>query len=169
MSDQSPYQSIPPAPTEISTTNSLARFIDAIGFRYRWATEGLTENEIQFRPVESSKNTLELIKHIYDLVNLSYRTFGGQNKPVEKPNTYTELRNGTLQLCLALSEILKAMTDQELANMEFKGRMEPNQYWHMLNGPISDTLTHIGQITSWRRIAGNPQPAGVNVFVGQKS
>ncbi|MBL4704827.1 MAG: hypothetical protein JKY54_09915 [Flavobacteriales bacterium] len=61
MSDQSPYQSIPPAPTEISTTNSLARFIDAIGFRYRWATEGLTENEIQFRPVESSKNTLELV------------------------------------------------------------------------------------------------------------
>ncbi|MBL4704826.1 MAG: hypothetical protein JKY54_09910 [Flavobacteriales bacterium] len=102
-------------------------------------------------------------------MNLSYRTFGGQNKPVEKPNTYTELRNGTLQLCLALSEILKAMTDQELANMKFKGRMEPNQYWHMLNGPISDTLTHIGQITSWRRIAGNPQPAGVNVFVGQKS
>ena len=28
--------------------------------------------------------------------------------------------------------------------------------WYLINGPISDVLTHIGQIASWRRIAGNP-------------
>jgi hypothetical protein len=36
----------------------------------------------------------------------------------------------------------------------------------LINGPIADALTHIGQIVSWRRINGNPQPSGVNPFKG---
>ena len=31
--------------------------------------------------------------------------------------------------------------------------------WNLLNGPLADFLTHVGQITAWRRIAGCPAPA----------
>ncbi len=35
----------------------------------------------------------------------------------------------------------------------------------MLNGPISDALTHVGQVNSFRRLSGNPV-YGANVFTG---
>jgi hypothetical protein len=36
----------------------------------------------------------------------------------------------------------------------------------MINGPISDALTHVGQVNSFRRLSGNPvSPA--NVFSGE--
>jgi hypothetical protein len=38
-------------------------------------------------------------------------------------------------------------------------------FWYSLNGPLADALSHVGQILSWRRILGNPQRVGVNVFL----
>jgi len=39
----------------------------------------------------------------------------------------------------------------------------------LLNGPIADALTHVGQVISFRRTSGNPIPKGVNVFMGIKN
>lgn len=166
-----PYYSIDPTTLEITNTNSLSRLIDGLGFRYRWATEELTENEITFRPVEGSQNMEELIIHIYGLVTYADITFGGESKPLFRPKSFEDLRQSTLGRCLALSNRFKEMTDEELAGLELKNgkSVNPKLYWHMLNGPIADALTHVGQITSWRRIAGNPQPDGVDVFRGEKN
>ena len=62
------------------------------------------------------------------------------------------------------------MSDSELesSNMTSSSTGKTYPFWYMLNGPIADALTHVGQITTWRRIAGNPQPNGVNVFKGTK-
>lgn len=70
----------------------------------------------------------------------------------------------------SLSNRLKIMTDTELQQFELKNKSDEKQFpfWNLLNGPLLDALTHVGQITSWRRIAGNPQPKGVNVFLGIK-
>jgi hypothetical protein len=38
-------------------------------------------------------------------------------------------------------------------------------FWHVINGPIADALTHVGQVNSFRRLAGNPTPKA-NVFLG---
>ncbi|MHC4608217.1 MAG: hypothetical protein ACYTAF_15010 [Planctomycetota bacterium] len=38
-------------------------------------------------------------------------------------------------------------------------------FWNLINGPISDALTHVGQINALRRQAGKPA-AGANVFLG---
>ncbi|NRA13756.1 MAG: hypothetical protein HRT57_17585 [Crocinitomicaceae bacterium] len=48
------FYNIPDVPKTESAANSIARFVDELGFRYRWATEGLTEKEFQFRPHPSS-------------------------------------------------------------------------------------------------------------------
>ena len=64
-----------------------------------------------------------------------------------------------------LSERLKKISDEDLLEIEKKtSRKLP--FWYWINGPLADALTHVGQITSWRRIAGNPQLKGVNVFIG---
>ncbi len=166
-----PYYTIPTAPNTTSATNSIARFVDGLGFRYRWATEDLTEKEIHFCPIEGSMSLLELIQHIYSISNWSNRSFGGTIKYDKTLTTFTELRKETLRLLLDLSSRLKEMEDGELENFEILSRnIDYRQpFWYMLNGPIADALTHVGQITSWRRISGNPQPKGVNVFLGTKS
>lgn len=166
-----PYYNIPNIPSEISTTNAIARLVDGLGFRYRWATEDFTHNEIEFRPVESSMNMMELVKHIYDLAHIANRVFGGTIKYDKTLESFNDFRTTTLHLIFDLSTRLKSMNDSELANFKMERGTKENEYpfWYLLNGPIADALTHVGQITTWRRIAGNPQPKGVNVFLGRKN
>ena len=40
-------------------------------------------------------------------------------------------------------------------------------FWHVINGPISDALYHVGQLVSFRRTTGNPLNSNVNVFMGK--
>jgi hypothetical protein len=39
-------------------------------------------------------------------------------------------------------------------------------FWHIINGPLPDALTHIGQINSFRRLAGKPVKRA-QVFTGK--
>ncbi|MCF8238803.1 MAG: hypothetical protein K9I85_11645 [Saprospiraceae bacterium] len=159
-----PFATLPPVPEEVSTTNVLSRVIDGLGFRYRWATEDLTEDDLLFRPVESSMTIQEVMVHIYDLAYSTNRVFGGD---VEKDNSPdNQLRERTLQLYVSLSQRLREMDDPQFETLVTTDAKYP--FWYWLNGPIADALTHVGQITSWRRMAGNPQPAGVDVFRGTK-
>ena len=56
------YNKINETPADYTAANTLARFVDSFGFRYRFSTEGLTENEINFRPVEGSMDMYELLE-----------------------------------------------------------------------------------------------------------
>lgn len=158
-----PYRNIPSEPKAISSATILARFIDGLGFRYRWATEGLTNNEIDFRPDPTSMNMMELINHIYDLSEITNRIFGGEKGAGDRPESFQGLRVATLIRIKDISQRLKRMTHSEF---ETTVNQSKTPFWYYLNGPIADALTHVGQITTWRRIAGNPQPKGVNVFKG---
>ncbi|WP_281612853.1 hypothetical protein [Flammeovirga sp. SubArs3] len=164
-----PYSSIPPLPKEISSTHVIARMIDGLGFRYYWATEGLTEKEIDFRPEKDSRNMLELLGHIYHLAFAANNVLGGHMKKKTDLSTYEEFRAETLYLYKDLSDRLKVMPDEELENYNYMGASQSFPFWYLLNGQIADALTHVGQVVSWRRISGNPQPKGVNVFLGKKS
>ena len=75
------------------------------------------------------------------------------------------MREANLFLLKKLVTLLREMNDSELVEME-KNTSRKLPFWYWINGPLADALTHVGQITSWRRIAGNPQLKGVNVFIG---
>ena len=152
------FHSLPPAPPHLSSGTILSRFIVAIGFRYQLATKGLTKNEMEFRPVEGSMNMLELLDHIYKVLTWAYRAFS-KNAKLESPNnTFNEYREKTLQVCELFRQRLEEMSDEEIDQTEvYLKRIDTHfSFWYLINGPITDVLTHIGQINSWRRIAGNP-------------
>jgi hypothetical protein len=164
------FHSIPEVPKNESATNAIARFVDSTGFRYRWATEGLTENEFNFRPHPTSMSMHEVIVHLHQMAFYSNKTFGGVRQKLASLESFMAIRNETLEVYEELSNRLKEMDDSELETCLLnKSNPNPNfPFWFILNGPIADSLTHIGQITSWRRIAGNPQMKGVNPFLGTK-
>ena len=62
-----PLSKIPEAPKEISSSTVTARMVQGVGFRYYWATEGLTAKDLSYRPSEDAQSSYETLEHIYSL------------------------------------------------------------------------------------------------------
>jgi len=164
------YSAIPEVPSEISATKVLVRLIDGLGFRYSWATHGIKEEMADYRPVEGSMSVREVSIHIHDLIKRTYLTFGGEDMEFDYDDSFVGLRESTLDLVDKARNLLVAMDDNQLKNCNYYRKKTDSSYpfWYLVNGPIADILTHIGQILTWRRMAGFPQQKGVDVFLGEK-
>ncbi|MFC1606354.1 DinB family protein [Candidatus Latescibacterota bacterium] len=153
------YHSMPVIPDEISAGNIICRMLAGMGFRFYWATDELTEETYAFQPCEGARSIGETVEHIWDLLNWIYRTTGTAGKI--KPSGAQHLRESTLELIAILEDAFSKMDNKELAAIH----IHKHPFWLIINGPISDILTHIGQISVLRRMAGTPAP-GSNPFEG---
>tara|TARA_Y200000002_G_scaffold244112_1_gene201976 strand:- start:387 stop:923 length:537 start_codon:yes stop_codon:yes gene_type:complete len=177
MADKAPFHIIPDSPDTISCVNIITRMLQGLGFRYHWATKGLRNEDLDYRPADSAKNCLETLKHIYILVEII--NAATQNKisvrpaPIENiPNEFEILREITLNRIKESCVLFESMTLDELGLLKIKfnrgGVFSEFPVWNLINGPISDAIYHVGQIVSFRRTSGNPIEKGVNVFLGEK-
>ncbi len=167
MSESLPYTNIPDPPEMVTAASILIRLVDGIGFRYRWATEGLIENDMEFQPCETSMKLWELLAHIHGLLIIS-ESYLTDSAIVEiKPVSLAERRKLTLDTVIRIREALQGLDEDYLAARFYKVPWAEDKLpiWFLINGPLSDTLTHIGQIASWRRINDNPIQRA-NVFFG---
>jgi hypothetical protein len=162
-----PYTKIPEPPREMTSATVLVRLVDGIGFRYRWATEGLTEEDMAFQPCATSMKVGELLAHIHGLLAISESYLTDAKRVEVGTLNLDERRRQTLDTVLRIRDSLLALDDDYLAKREYKvpWASEPLPVWYLINGPLSDILTHIGQIASWRRINNNPIWRA-NVFFG---
>ena len=160
-----PFEDISKTPNDLTATNTLLRMVEGLAFRYRWATENLSEENIKFKPHPTSMSIEEVNAHIFDLLDSTNRVFGGEKQNKDSLNSFHKLRIKSLNILADLSERLKEMSDEDFSKIE-KNTSRQLPFWYWINGPLADALTHVGQITSWRRIAGNPQLKGINVFIG---
>ena len=142
---------MPEIPDEITAVNIICRMLAAIGFRFYWATEELTEETYAFQPGEGARSIGETVEHIWDLLNWIYRAIDSAGKA--KPSGAKPLREGALELIAILEETFSKMDNEALAAVQI---LKQHPFWLIINGPLSDTLTHIGQIATLRRIAGSP-------------
>ena len=152
------YKNLPTPPEQVAANSILCRFVDSIGHRFYIATEGLTEKEFRFRPTEESMNIEELMNHLYRLLFWAYRSFNPKAVPNKSITTLAEYRCEILQLCQEFRNFVSTLSDQEIEAVKITLRRTNSSYpvWYLINGPLADALTHVGQLVSWRRIAGNP-------------
>lgn len=147
------YRAIPEAPGQTTAAAVLVRLVDAVGFRYRWATEGLRPAECAFRPGPESMTLLTLLQHVFNLAARCEQTFcGSQAKPAEQSDDLGALRRQTLERLWSLRTRLASMSEDSLLKVQLRDL----PFWNVINGPLADALTHVGQINAWRRLAGNP-------------
>ena len=168
-----PYYQIPDYPEKYTNVNVAARMIDGLGFRYYWATEGLQEEDLNYKPSEDARTTRQTIEHIYGLsrtiVNASKKQAneGRLNYDI----SFEEMRKNTLNNIKTASDILKNSKRKDLKKMKviFKRKDQTNEfpYWNMINGPIADAIWHCGQVVSFRRASGNPFNSKVSVLRGK--
>ncbi len=166
--DKLPYYRIPEAPEKMTATTVLIRLIDGLGFRYRWATEGLKDDDIQFQPCDSSMKVWELLVHIHGLVLVSEGFITGNEIEKITPVVLDERRKRTLDAVVRVRKALLELDDEFLEKRMYSPPWDKREFpiWNLINGPLSDALTHIGQIASWRRMNDNPIPQA-RVFHGE--
>ena len=66
--DSLPFHAIPDPPENYTAGTVLSRFTDGLGFRYHWATDGLTEQDLDFRVAEGARSTRETLEHVHNIV-----------------------------------------------------------------------------------------------------
>ncbi|WP_417195562.1 hypothetical protein [Bizionia sp.] len=163
-----PYYEIPKASETFTAGTVAARAIDGLGFRFYWATEGLREDDLNFRPNDDARSSLETIDHIYDLsrmiANCALKKENAK-KDTDKPEDFEGLRKATLLNLQLASNIFKETKDIS----EFKLIFEKYEveFWTLIHGPIEDAVWHCGQIALLRRSSGNPFNSKVSVFSGR--
>ena len=153
------FNRIPPYPDAVSGTTMLVRLLDGLGFRFRWSTEGLSDEDYSFRPAPDCMSIEELVGHVWGLVNWVSQSVGLDG--FERGDDASITRGRVLEIIHALREAFSSMSDGDLKEITIREK----PFWHIINGPISDALTHVGQINSFRRLAGNPTPKA-SVFTG---
>lgn len=169
-----PYYQIPDYPETYSAGSVAARMIDGLGFRYYWATEGLRDVDLQYKPSEEGRTCAETIDHIYGLSNVILNATKKEiNDFTVKPPTlsFEEKRRKTLENLKQASDILKLADEDEMKNfmVVFKSNTGSSEYpfWNNINGPISDAIWHAGQVVLLRRASGNPFNSNASVFSGK--
>lgn len=156
-----PYYEIPEYQGAYTANSVAARMIDGLGFRYYWATESLRDEDLNFKPSEAGRATIENITHIYGLSKFIRNSILIDDKDKNKSElSFEDMRKQTLLNFKIVSNVLHN-TDEpfQLENTEVP-------FWNIINGPISDALWHCGQVVMLRRTSGNPFNSKVNLFSG---
>jgi len=169
-----PYREIPSYPQQYTGATVAARMVDALGFRYYWATEELRAEDIIFKPNHDARSIQETLTHIFELSSILLNSVNevSNNNSVKLPElTFEEMRLQTLKNIKETSEKLLKSRDKDLTkfNLIFKRGSSQREFpfWNALNGPLADALWHTGQVVSFRRSSGNPINPKVNVLSGK--
>lgn len=144
----------------------LARMVEGIGFRLRWAVDGLRAEDVDFTPSSECMTIRGLVEHIFGMMAWVDSVIDGPPRE-DPPSEFEALCEATLERLRSLREKFAQMSEDDLKQVRLR-RANGNKYplWNAINGPLADSLTHVGQINMWRRLNGNPVKR-VNWFEGK--
>lgn len=168
--DTLPFHQIPDYPTSYTSTTTVVRMIDGLGYRYYWATDSLVAADLAHEPGNEGQPARAVLNHLGGLSHMIRNVCKGvlhTRRSDFKDMEWVELRSITLHNLLeARTALVDYKGDLEDLSIKFsEDRSVP--FWHMINGPIADAIYHVGQIVSYRRTTGNPMYGGVSVFMGK--
>jgi len=135
-----PYESVDEYPKKITGTSMIIRMLDGLGYRFRYATEALTREDYQFSPGQGCKTIGEIVEHIWGLVNWVCQSIFAEK--AARPKDIESQRIHILELITKLRTYFESIDDSELTHI----KILKLPFWHIINGPLSDALTHTGQI-----------------------
>ena len=130
----------------------VQHFLAALAYRTQKALRGAPESFPDFRAIDNVRTPHELLWHMTGVLGYA-RTFfiGGVWQP-ERVSFADEVRR--------FHELLKDL-DQHLGAGTALREISVEQ---LLQGPLSDAMTHAGQLAMLRRFAGSPVPSENFVF-----
>lgn len=176
-----PFSEPPEAPARFDGAGVLLRLVQGLAFRSRWASEGLPDELGGFSHGAGAMTIAGLMTHIEQLVRWVTDTVGAHEAGVDTARALEEQRAArrrgdlhtpaaararTLAALVELSALIARLDDRRLATLRIGAGPDALPVWNLVNGPLADALTHVGQLSSWRRLAGSPAPKA-DVFRGR--
>ncbi len=124
----------------------LRHIISTIKYRFDKSIKGSHQSFGDFSLGNDSRSPIEIINHMYDVI-LSTRVF------IEK-ETFPQGKSEKLGLDKEIERFNAELSkvDQLLAHKS----LDINYSKRLLQGPFSDVLTHIGQLSMLQRFVENP-------------
>jgi len=162
--DDLPFGDLTDHPENYSPGSVAARMVESLGFRYRYATQGLREADFGFKVEADARTIRETMEHIYGLSTVIRTAVIDDHYTKKNELSPAEARKETLRL---LKEVYDRLLEMDAAALEKISIRGTHSFWVLINGPLVDAIWHSGQIATLRRANGNPMPKGVNVFLGK--
>jgi hypothetical protein len=131
----------------------LQHFLAALAYRTQKALRGAPDSFADFRIGPTSRTPKELVWHMTGVIGYA-RTMlhGGRFTPPELPTFVEDIAR--------FHETLAALS-ADFADASLTARISDQQF---LQGPLSDAMTHAGQLAMLRRLVGSPVPSENFIF-----
>jgi hypothetical protein len=127
------------------TTRILRHLVATIAYRASHALRAAPEGFENVRLAEGSKTAGELVFHITQVLSFAMATITGTERVRYQPQDWTRE-----------VERFYALLGQLDASLAAGASMEEGMDLKLVQGPLADALTHVGQLLSMRRKAGAP-------------
>jgi len=128
---------------------SLQHFLGAVAYRAQKALRGAPASFPDFSAGQQTRSPVEILRHMTSVLGYARTLFVGGSYPrhPEPLPTFAAEIDRFHQVLEGLARELDAGTPlREVAERQ------------LLQGPLSDVMTHIGQLALLRRLAGSPVP-----------
>ena len=126
----------------------LRHFLAALAYRTQKALRGAPEEFGDFDAGNDARTPKELVRHMTSVLGYARTYFvGGQYRPAPLPSLLDEI--------VRFHEMAESLASH-ISTDDFL--LEQTTAERFLQGPLSDAMTHAGQLAMLRRLAGMPVP-----------
>jgi hypothetical protein len=125
----------------------IIHYLASIAYRFQKAIRNAPADYWKFSAGNKTRTPKEILLHITSLIGYA-RTFfiGGVYTPESLPNIQNEIER--------FHQILEDISKHIISD----SNMHEITEYQLLQGPLSDIMTHIGQLSMLRRLYGDPIP-----------
>ena len=131
----------------------LQHFLAAIAYRTQKSLRGAPDDFADFRPAPTARTPYELLWHMTGLIGYARTMLHGGDF---EPPRLGSLAEETERFHATLEALREDFEDASLS-----ARISDAQF---LQGPLADTMTHVGQLAYLRRLHGVPVPSENFIF-----
>lgn len=128
------------------TNEFLRHTLSTIAYRFQKAINNADDDFGDFCAGRESRTPKEIINHMYEVLSATRIYISEEKYDREHPER--------LELKLEIDRFNSEL--KNLDNVFVKKELEINYTKRLIQGPLSDILTHIGQISMLSRLNGNP-------------
>jgi NAD(P)H-dependent FMN reductase len=134
-------------PKDLNTVqDALRHVLVALGDRFEHAVAGVPEDFGDFDVGNETRRPVELVRHLRGLLRFSAALWRGADPEALEPESWDDELAAFRAELRDLDALLRAMPAPAGATPSAK----------VLQGPLLDALTHVGQLLTLRRLAGAP-------------
>jgi hypothetical protein len=120
----------------------LRHFLAVLAYRTQKALRGAPPEFLDFQAGQGVRTPRELLDHMSSLMTFTASRFTGGDIGLETDDPVERFHEGLGVVSAALKQVA----------------LEPDTAHRLLQGPLADAMTHVGQLAMLRRLATSPVP-----------